>query len=416
MKAREWLAAGVLAILILSTGRAAPSPAAAPDGGSEPADVSAVVPATFDSLESVVAAIPPDLMPPGSATSDRLLALQEWAKKSLAEKPARLEFIVEGVSAPPNGPVVVRGRGRVPVHACGRSVRVQVRADFAEGADEAAGFAPETTVTVVGELASSDPLYPTRGKTAAFGAGAEVIGWSDKQAFLGVHVIGARSVACGSPAAAPPAPKAPPAGDPVPSVTPLPVAPPPLPPPPQAKVPATEFFGVGSGAASRIVYILDHSGSMTDSIDYLKFEAKRSIGQLPDDASFHVLFFSSGPPVAMPGGQLVSATEENKAAAYRFIDGIPARGMTDPSEALKMAFALHPDLIYLLTDGEFDFEIVGLVKELNRGHEIHINTLGFLYDMFGKPLEQIAADSGGTYKFVGEKDLEALGEEPSKNP
>ena len=56
------------------------------------------------------------------------------------------------------------------------------------------------------------------------------------------------------------------------------------------------FFGAG-GEARKIVYVVDRSGSMTDSIDYVKFELKRSIGELGEEKEFHVIFYSSGPPV-----------------------------------------------------------------------------------------------------------------------
>ncbi|MCX5672568.1 MAG: hypothetical protein NTU94_14725 [Planctomycetota bacterium] len=60
------------------------------------------------------------------------------------------------------------------------------------------------------------------------------------------------------------------------------------------------FFGAGveGEIAHRIVYVVDRSGSMTDSIDFVKYELKRSIGELGEDTEFHVIFYSSGPPVA----------------------------------------------------------------------------------------------------------------------
>jgi len=181
-----------------------------------------------------------------------------------------------------------------------------------------------------------------------------------------------------------------------------------------------ESFGTGSGGpgpfprewiedARKIVYVVDRSGSMTDSIDYVKEELKGSIGKLPDDKEFHVLFYSSGPCVEMPTRRLVNATERNKAFAYEFVDGIIAQGETDPSDALRRAFAVRPEVIYLLTDGEFDRAIVGLVRGLNAGGRVRVHTIGFLYPRPGtsaeEVLKQIAAENGGNYKFVSERDL-----------
>jgi hypothetical protein len=168
------------------------------------------------------------------------------------------------------------------------------------------------------------------------------------------------------------------------------------------------FFGIPLGEkACKIVYISDISGSMTDSIDYVKFELKRSIGELKDDREFHVIFYSSGPPVEMPTRRLIAATERNKQLAFEFIDSVIAQGETDPSKALERAFAAKPDTICLLTDGEFDRSIVDLVRRLNTEKKVKVNTSAFLYNG-GKSLKQIADENGGEYRFVSEQDLAKL--------
>lgn len=157
--------------------------------------------------------------------------------------------------------------------------------------------------------------------------------------------------------------------------------------------------------ARKIVYVVDRSGSMTDSLDIVKLELKRSLFDLAAENEFHVIFFSSGPPVEMPTRRLVSATDRNRGLAFEFIDGVIARGETDPSQALERAFAAKPDLIYLLTDGEFDRAVIDLIKRLNVGGKVRVYTIGFLYDGGREILTKIAADNGGEYKFVAEKDL-----------
>ena len=170
------------------------------------------------------------------------------------------------------------------------------------------------------------------------------------------------------------------------------------------------FFGAGGEVevARKIVYVVDRSGSMTDSIDYVKFELKRSIGELGEDTEFHVIFYSSGPPVEMPTRRPVPGTERNKQLAFEFIDSIIAQGETDPSKALDRAFAVGPELVYLLTDGEFDKAIVGRVDRLNEGDEVTVHTIGFLYRIGEKVLKQIAEQNNGNYKFVSEADLATL--------
>jgi len=170
------------------------------------------------------------------------------------------------------------------------------------------------------------------------------------------------------------------------------------------------FFGTGGDETGprKFVYIVDRSGSMTDSIDFVKYELKRSIGELSDEQEFHVIFYSSGPPVEMPTRRLVPANERNKQLAFEFIDGIVPQGETDPSKAIERAFACQPELIYLLTDGEFDRQIIDLCKRLNSGGKVTIHTIGFLYQSGADVLKQIANDNGGNFKLVTEQDLANL--------
>ena len=170
------------------------------------------------------------------------------------------------------------------------------------------------------------------------------------------------------------------------------------------------FFGAGgeSDESAKIVYVVDRSGSMTDSIDFVKYELKRSIDELSEIKEFHVIFYSSGPPVEMPTRRLVNATERNKQLAFEFIDGVIAQGETDPSKALERAFDCRPELIYLLTDGEFDRAIIDQVKRLNVGGKVTVHTIGFLYKTGETVLKQIADDNHGNYKFVSELDLANL--------
>ncbi|MCX5654130.1 MAG: VWA domain-containing protein [Planctomycetota bacterium] len=172
------------------------------------------------------------------------------------------------------------------------------------------------------------------------------------------------------------------------------------------------FFGAGGDDESaKIVYVVDRSGSMTDSLDFVKYELKRSIGELGEAKEFHVIFYSSGPPVEMSTRRLVNATERNRQLAFEFIDGVIAQGETDPSKALERAFDCKPELIYLLTDGEFDRAIIDHVKRLNVGGKATVHTIGFLYKTGEAVLKQIADDNHGNYKFISESDLATLAQQ-----
>jgi hypothetical protein len=170
-----------------------------------------------------------------------------------------------------------------------------------------------------------------------------------------------------------------------------------------------EFFSIPMDEkAHKIVYVIDRSGSMTDSIDYVKYELRRAIGNMDEKTAFHVIFYSSGPFIEMPAKALVAATDENKKAAFAFVDSIIPNGETDPSKALERAFAVGADCIYLLTDGEFADTVPDLVKKLNPKGAVTVHTIGFINKTGEAVLKKIAEQTGGKYKFVSEADLARL--------
>lgn len=162
--------------------------------------------------------------------------------------------------------------------------------------------------------------------------------------------------------------------------------------------PKAEFFGQ-TGRGQRIVYVIDRSGSMAGSFDFLRSELKRSIDDLKAPQKFHVILFS-GSVIHAPPSRLAPAIRTNKRKCFDFLDQIRPEGMTNPIPAMRMAFAQKPDLIFFLTDGEFPSELVAKLREWNRKEKVRIFTLGYLYAPGSDLLKKIAADHGGTYTFV----------------
>jgi hypothetical protein len=183
----------------------------------------------------------------------------------------------------------------------------------------------------------------------------------------------------------------------------------PIQPPPSSILGRSAFFNIPAG--SKVVYIVDRSGSMTDCMDFVKYGMKRSIGLMDEDAEFHIIFYTSGQPVEMPTRKLVRATDTHRQRAAEFIDRVIAQGESDPSAALQRAFALQPDIIFLLTDGEFDRKVVSLIRRLNADDKVTVHTMGFIYTNADAMLMQIARENGGTYTFVSEKSLENMDSE-----
>lgn len=132
----------------------------------------------------------------------------------------------------------------------------------------------------------------------------------------------------------------------------------------------TNFFGLG-GSGRRFVYLFDRSASMGVTIPHFseglivgevtplasaKDELWKSIQSLSEDLSFQIIFYNHRPTVFESEGnapKLLSGVEKNKTAAKAFIDAVEADGTTDHILALQEALKLNPDVIFLLTDGEY---------------------------------------------------------------
>jgi hypothetical protein len=165
----------------------------------------------------------------------------------------------------------------------------------------------------------------------------------------------------------------------------------------------------GKKRAAHIVFVIDRSGSMSDSFDALREALMNEVTGLKQLQDFHIIMFSSGVPVEMSSRKLVEASVSNVRQAGRFLEDVQPRGETDPLPALKRAFevlAAQPEgtkLIQLLTDGEFpaNQKVLELIDKMNAGRQVHVNT--YLYGPHSqaaeKVLEEIAGKNKGQYKY-----------------
>jgi hypothetical protein len=380
---------------------------------ASPATTAARPLAGLPTAESLIGSVPSERMPPGTMTDEQAAAFREWAAQKLGGVNAVADFIVDAVTEQRSGAILLTGHLESPLALNGRSTQCSFKVTMASGEAAADDLAPGTKVSVTGTLARNEPLSPVRGTVPVGATGRMgVTGWSPTAAFLEMQMVDGQSVIVERPP--PPVvekpkdpPKPPPA---LPPIKPVPEPPATSTTDPKAGTAPPAFFGAPVGEAEKIVYIVDRSGSMTDSIDYVKSELRRCLGELKEEKQFHIVFYSSGPPVEMPPRKLVPATEENKKKAFAFIEDVIAQGETIPTEALQRAFALQPDVIFLLTDGDFTerHTVPGLIARLNVGKAVKVNTIAFLYKNGEAELKEIAAQNGGLYKFVSDKDLEAL--------
>ena len=166
----------------------------------------------------------------------------------------------------------------------------------------------------------------------------------------------------------------------------------------------TSFFGIAS-KGTRFAYIVDISGSMGQDrkLETAMRELARSIDALPDYSYFHILLFSSDfvqPP--MQKGWM-RAKKSIVRQFIRWLSEVDAGGGTQPRNAFLQVFALdvRPDVLFFMTDGQIEGFTPEELKQLNsRGKKIVVNTIAFGDPSGQEPLKQMAADSGGVYRFV----------------
>ncbi len=168
-----------------------------------------------------------------------------------------------------------------------------------------------------------------------------------------------------------------------------------------------QFFGLGGSehGARKIVYVVDRSGSMIDTFIHVGVELRRSISALRRSQKFHVIFFNSGEPLENPPRKLVSAIGAQKKQFFSFLKDVFPEGSTHPERAMRRALSLEPDLIYFLTDGEFDAGLIPKLDQWNSGRRVKIFTIAYFDPAGARLLNHIAQEHGGEFKFVSENDL-----------
>ena len=174
----------------------------------------------------------------------------------------------------------------------------------------------------------------------------------------------------------------------------------------------TEVFGV-KGTGSRFVYVFDRSQSMEGFSSRPLLAARqalmKSLDSLRDNHQFQIIFYNDRVKAFNPDGlaAMYFATDERKQAARNFVASIRGESGTDHLNALKKAFRLGPDVIFLLTDAEGGFTRAELreVSRLNRSAAV-INAIEFGDRRSGdRSLQRLAQESGGQYIF---KDIRTL--------
>lgn len=161
-----------------------------------------------------------------------------------------------------------------------------------------------------------------------------------------------------------------------------------------------EFYGV-KATGRRFVFVTDCSSSMQgEPLQRLKEQLRKSIDGLPAKAEFYIVFFNDR-AIPMPSAACVQAAPRHVRAYLDWMDRVQSTGGTDPSQAMNIALALKPSVVFLLTDGMFQpGPTEAVIGSLNEDRKVQINTIAIGERGSEPVLQRIAKENRGTYTFV----------------
>lgn len=211
------------------------------------------------------------------------------------------------------------------------------------------------------------------------------------------------------------------------AVNPTPAPPPPPPPAPSVE-PTASFAGVQATPARRIVYLVDGSGSMAASINFVRSELVSSVSRLKEDQRFQIIVFrqpaNSGQPatVAFSPSDMVNANDSNKTSIVPWLQEILPVGRSDLTVGLTEAMRFQPDIVFVLSRGimrsgvNIDMRNADVLDALDRINPVMLNgsrstrikTIQFIEDDPTGLMQLIAerhGDGRGSYRLVTREEL-----------
>jgi len=174
-----------------------------------------------------------------------------------------------------------------------------------------------------------------------------------------------------------------------------------------------EFCGV-EGGGNHFVYLVDSSGSMGDAFQSARAALLQSVDLLTPKQRFYVVFFDAECDymrISDPTedeARSVHATPENKRRLKSWAMKISMDRGRAPYEPLEFALELRPDVIFLLSDGEFPQGIEELLAEQNKVNNLFgdehpisiVHTIGYHSREGEERMRRIAAANQGQYRHI----------------
>jgi Ca-activated chloride channel family protein len=154
-----------------------------------------------------------------------------------------------------------------------------------------------------------------------------------------------------------------------------------------------------------VIFVIDNSGSMHGaSIDQAKAALKLALERLRPDDSFNVIRFNHTTDSVFPGAQ--PATQQNLAAAHRYVGRLRADGGTDMLPALRQALdgQEHPGRlrqVIFLTDGAVGNEAQLFAAIHERLADSRLFTIGIGSAPNSHFMREAARVGRGTFTYIG---------------
>jgi hypothetical protein len=194
--------------------------------------------------------------------------------------------------------------------------------------------------------------------------------------------------------------------------------------PAAATRPATTRPAGAGKASKKVVFVIDASGSMNNKLADVQAEVGKALSGLQPDQQFGIIAYMDNRAIPFKPA-LLPATDANKAAAWEYVSTqILAAGTGDPTSAIQAAAKLRPDVVWVLTDGDFgdpDAAIAETTKAAKAaGCRVNTTTL-FLTDpendnVFSPALRRMATATGGVCVGPDGKPLPPLDGKPVPPP
>ena len=182
-----------------------------------------------------------------------------------------------------------------------------------------------------------------------------------------------------------------------------------------------QLYGVPG--AYRVVYLIDASGSLIDTLPFVQMELQETLRSLRPQQSFAVMFFNGDRVIEAPPVGMKRAATDAVTITNQWIDPgsgkIIASGRPGASAAIRRALAYQPDAIVLVSDGLTGrgdealarrAKLLTLISAANTHdtvfHTLQIRQPDPLSSVNRRgTLEQIAVQTGGVHRYVSDADL-----------